>query len=365
MQRRSNNVTAYERVLAVLDYLKSNTNKDKKITAAELLNAKDIKEVIKSDDTLNILLKELMRLTNYNDSGGKVLCDNVKHIISENQKYARFGGIYYQPVFSYEEIDAIIESLRFSKSLDTQTANSLIKKIKDNLTDNYYSDSKSGICNVKEADLSDRKLLSENISVINSAILNDGCISFYFNGYNKDKNLQKVHEKKHVVTPFYMVAYNGRYYLIAGKKKYSNLSIWRIDLMTEVKQSVQRESAENYIDKSKCNGVPLEWEDKFVYNHLGMSFDEPTYITLKIIKTSHFKGADYTFLYDCFGDTFKVTEEHDEFDIVKVKCSPFGITKFALQYCDRTEVLEPTYVRDMVVDKIKNLNSKYGPNQLE
>ncbi len=46
-------------------------------------------------------------------------------------------------------------------------------------------------------------------------------------------------------------------------------------------------------------------------------------------------------------------------DIVKVECSPFAMTHWALQYCDRVEVMEPESVRNDVITKIRNLNVKY------
>ena len=47
-------------------------------------------------------------------------------------------------------------------------------------------------------------------------------------------------------------------------------------------------------------------------------------------------------------------------DIVRVTCSPFAIVNWALQYSDRVEVLQPEPVREQVIEKIKNLNQKYG-----
>lgn len=51
--------------------------------------------------------------------------------------------------------------------------------------------------------------------------------------------------------------------------------------------------------------------------------------------------ANYTFLHDWFGDTFKYlkTETTQPYnDIVEVICSPYGMVHWALQYSDRVEV---------------------------
>lgn len=73
--------------------------------------------------------------------------------------------------------------------------------------------------------------------------------------------------------------------------------------------------------------------------------------------------ADYTFLHDWFGDKFKVVETEKTApydDIIKVECSPFAMTHWALQYSDRVEVVTPEEVRNSVKEKIRNLNVKYG-----
>ena len=67
-------------------------------------------------------------------------------------------------------------------------------------------------------------------------------------------------------------------------------------------------------------------------------------------------------MYDWFGDTFRYIETENVppyDDIVEVKCSPYAMVNWALQYSDRVEVLEPVEVREQVIKKIKNLAIKY------
>lgn len=73
--------------------------------------------------------------------------------------------------------------------------------------------------------------------------------------------------------------------------------------------------------------------------------------------------ADYTFLHDWFGDKFRYvgTEKSAPYDdIVEVKCSPFAMVNWALQYSGRVEVTAPEDVRNRVIEKIRMLNDKYG-----
>lgn len=204
-------------------------------------------------------------------------------------------------------------------------------------------------------------------------------VSFRFNGYSYRKKLEPVRDRKDTVSPYYIVASGGRQYLLACKEVtikgeiVKNMSIWRIDLMTDIEIPGVNEKlnilGQPRIPKKEVENLPMEWTDDFQLKHLNMSFDKPVWVTLKIKSAKQDDDptkrvrADYTFLHDWFGDNFKYirTEETAPFDdIVKVECSPYGMAHWALQYSERVEVLEPESIRNDVIEKIKALNSKYG-----
>lgn len=113
--------------------------------------------------------------------------------------------------------------------------------------------------------------------------------------------------------------------------------------------------------------MPKSWDENFSYRHLKMAYDSPEKITLRVRSEKNEQGRhmdpDYTFLHDNFGDTYRYlrTDEQDpDYDIVEVRCLPFGIVSLALQYADKVEILAPEDVRNDVIEKIRSLNSKYG-----
>lgn len=361
MKEKVKRASAYERAFVVLDFLKRKTNEEHKITISELKEKDIIKDVVKDETALNNLLREYMKLAYFSESSERVTCDNIERLVyaEDDENNIRLGKIYYKHAFSYDEINYIIEGLKFSKSIDTATADAIIEKVKNNLTDDYYKDDKCGIHNVKEVNLTDKMALRNTLLTIQKAIDKSACISFFFNGYDSDGVLQRNLEKKHIVTPYYIVAYNSRYYMIASTKKHKDISIWRVDLMTEVYQLDKEQSKESYLFPKEVQNLPRQWDDSFVYSHLNMSFDKPVDITLKISRSENLKHADYTFMYDWFGDSFRVLHKGEEYDEVRVTCSPFAMVNWALQYSERVEVLEPISVRDDLADKVKKLNEKY------
>lgn len=398
-KRTTKKASNFERTYRILQYLKENSDREHKITQAMLRKVPELREYIGDKQTFNRMIIHSAMTLNFNEEDIKPECEwNV--IFDEFVK--QFGckmedieddgseeddqdihsmpirGLYYNHTFSYDDVNSLIEGIRFSKTLDTNKANSLIDKIERNLTTKFYKHGPKQICKVQEPELIDRNLMRENLLTIQHAIDNKVQISFCFNGYNYRKKLQPVRKGKDVVSPYYIVASGGRYFLLACKevlgkdKTVRKMSIWRIDLMSDIDIFGKNKELDIHgvrvINKNEVENLPEEWNENFQFYHLNMSFDKPVPIRLRIKsqkRKNHLtKGdrVDYTFLHDWFGDTFKYirtekTEPYD--DIVEVVCSPYGMVNWALQYSDRVEVIEPLDVRNSVIEKIRNLNKKY------
>lgn len=164
-------------------------------------------------------------------------------------------------------------------------------------------------------------------------------ISFKFNGFNKYHQLLPVRGDKDCVSPYYIVANGGRYYLLAcregNKEQEKNMSIWRVDLMSEIeipkKNREEGSTGEPALPKDQVNNLPQSWSEDFHYQHLDMAFDKPVSIRLKVKSPKTADGEnlrpDYTFLQDRFGNTFRYIAKdrsNPDFDIIRVICSPFG-----------------------------------------
>ena len=69
----------------------------------------------------------------------------------------------------------------------------------------------------------------------------------------------------------------------------------------------------------------------------------------------------YTALHDCFGDKFlykkSIDAEHDEIEVV---CSEHAMIDWAMQFCDRVEVIRPQSIRKKIKEKAEVLYRKYS-----
>lgn len=391
-KQRRKGIGCVERMFKILEYLKNNTDQDHPTSQADMRKSEEISSYIGHKQTFNRLIKDLAQILNSDEHGFKkeedwnihfddfkraygdenLNEDDIEELIEQDSMHIQ--NLYYQRKFSYEEINSLIEGILSTKTLDTESARKLIEKVENHLTTKFYQKGAKCICKVREPELVDRQLLKNNLLMLQKAIDENVQIAFRFNGYTYNKQLEPVREKKDIVSPYYIVVSGGRYYLLAckeivrNKKSIKNMSIWRIDLMTEMEIATVEEMTQTRIPKREVENLPMEWSEDFQLKHLNMSFDKPVKVTLRIKseKEEHNPKKrvrpDYTFLHDWFGDTFEYiqTEQEAPFDdIVQVECSPYAMVHWALQYSERVEVIEPVSIRNDIIEKIKELNQKY------
>lgn len=386
--RKSIKPTKTERMYKILEYLKKNTDREHPTSQRQMRDIAEIKEYILHKETFHNLIIEMADALN-SDSDGmllmekdwKLIFDDFKRLYGEpdeekedeeaesQSNMIQIRNLYYQHTFSYNEINHLIEGVWAANTIDTETAKCLIDKIENNLTTKFYKNARK-ICKVIEPSLADEKTLKNNLLVLQEAIDKQRKVVFQFNGYTHKKKLEPLGKEKTTVSPYYIVAYGGRYYLLgtpefSEEKNEKRMFIWRVDLMTELAMieptcGISREAAAA-TPKNQVRNLPQEWDDSFIFKHLNMSFDCPVRVTLKI-KSEKSVRPDYTFLHDWFGDgfTYRGTEKTPPYDdIVEVMCSPFGMVNWALQYSDRVEVISPPEVRDAVIERIQGLSEKY------
>lgn len=359
----------FERSWMILEYLRRNSDPEHPVTRAEMMEDPVMRRYVKGKETYNDAIFHMAQTMNCEENGMVKPQEEWKIVYQAYQKKYGGGdepdeweeleepdrqegkvpakeprlpirGLHYRHTFSYQEIDALIEGVLFSRTLDTRTANRLVAKIEEHLTTRFYKKGPKNVCTIRETVLTDREQLRRNLLLIQRAIDDNVRIRFRFHGYNRKKELEPVREGTDTVSPYYIVANTGRYYLLACKEiprvsgPERRMSIWRIDLMTELEIPGQSErcKGERALEKRQVEGLPLEWSENFPLHHLNMSFDRPVPITLRVQNADESQVAgsrpDYTFLYDWFGNTFRYERTEAELpygDIVRVRCSPFAM----------------------------------------
>ena len=278
-------------------------------------------------------------------------------------------NLRYVHDFSFDELDTIINALYFSKTVNEEERDRLIYKLAKLSSKRYqkkwFSENNDrpviknifqGIVNNNDAS---RTELKKNIALIQSAIDEKVKIQFIMNVYNAERELVPSWTDKkgkailRKVTPYHILVYNDRYYMLANYERYSNLSIWRIDLMSNVK--LLEEAGR---PKQEIKGMTNTWNgQEYMEQHLNMFYDDPVKVTLKV------PNDHYTMMVDWFGNSFVKWKAIDEkHDMVFVTCSEAAMINWAMQYSDVVEVLGPPSVQNAIEARCKDVLAKLELN---
>lgn len=404
MEKEKKTVHDFEfvgRLLNILKILKEETDECTTISQPEILKLLNERECPCSARTLTDYLKTIMKEVNPEDVDGyiheKATIDDYVIIprgleeklhardiglTKEGSKILQLRSLRYNQMLTFNELNQVIEAVLFLKNLDDKDKEKLIKKLLGATSKNFskrspYVSENTGaiytkIRGVYENSRIDEKVVRENIKVIQSAIEANkeagDKISFHFNGYNEYKEIIPRRRKdgsliEYIANPYYVVFYNGKPYLVCAIEPYPNVSIYRIDLMSEI-AIVERTTENSSLmakrrPKSDIKGLPIEWNSeeaaKFQSEHLYMFYGEPEVILLRIHRER------YTVLHDYFGDRYNFVRHIDnEWDEVKVKCVPEAMSSWALQCSEYVEVLSPSTLRNEIRKKCEQLLRKYS-----
>lgn len=386
-------VPIFESCYRITQYLKKHTDKDHPTTQAEMRKDSSVSEYLGAKETSNSYINQIALALNSNEKGvlekdkdWKVVFDAFTEVHSSkkskrksvnyvNEDKLPIRNLYYNHEFTTEEIDKIIECISFSDTIDDKTSKSLIDKIKSELTSVYYVHKAPKFCKVENEKLVDGDIYRRNLTIIQTAIDNNVKITFYYNGVGEGKKLERVSTTKEVISPYYLVLNKDKYYVVAckdsfmGKAYKKNMSIWRVDLMDDIKipgkMVEKRFLGETSTPKREVQNLPEKWNNDFHFSHLNMACDEPVEITFKLISPSRVddisRSNDYlqTFLFDTFGTRYDYKETKSGDEIVTVTCSPSEMVNWSLLHSDRVEILTPEFLRYEVKEKVRKLNKIY------
>lgn len=391
------------RILEILRILQKKTDEYTTISQPEILELMEKHEYPCSARTLTDYLKVMMKELNPEDEDGfvdkrytisdyKIIPKGLEEKLhardigldNEGAKKLQLRSLRYNQLFSFDELNQVVEGVLFLKNIDSVTKETLIRKLQTLSSVNYPKYSpfisattgkiNTNIAGVFEDSRIDEASVRKNLKLIRSAIEADKGvgrkISFNFNGYNEKKQLvtRKDHDGidiVYTVSPYYVILYNSKYYLVCSVEPYNNVSFYRIDLMSNITDETRVSALDNKTmlsekrkPKRQVAGMPLEWNDNtasdFQAQHLYMFYGEPVEIRLKIDKER------YTLIHDYFGDRYRFIKHIDEqWDEVEVKCVPKAMEAWAMQCSDFIEVLSPNELRSDIRMKCKQLINRY------
>ena len=265
------------------------------------------------------------------------------------KKGPKGGFALLSRTFEKSEVTFIIDAILSSRSIPSNQAKDLIKKVSSTLSKHDrksydYIDKNSEICRT-----SNREVFY-NIDVINEAISENKWICFKYLDY--DENAKQVFKRNGYVykcSPCYLVNNFGRYYLLGYVKKYNSINIYRVDYMKDISFIEEKRVNPNTLDEFKKYNSIYSYINEHIYMCGGKSIE----VTFILKDTSVIQ-----YVIDWFGNNAKIYKDKKVLN-AKVKCNELAFSYWAMQYGEYIKVISPLSMVEKIKNKASNILKMY------
>ena len=336
-------------ILYILDILQKYTDEEHR------LSQKEIQDILKKEYEMPVDRKAIKRnLLNLIEYGSSIEYREVsrkeifrkKSVVSDKDSLdledkgipeddLLWTDFYLKQKFTNEELRLLIDSLLFSKHIPYSQAKKLITKLES--LSNIYFKSRSQYIYPLPVDRTDNKQVFYNISILDEAIRKKKKVLFEYAEYHTDK---KMHLKKredgsvreYVVTPYQMVAQEGKYYLICNYNKYDDISNYRVDRIRNIQ--ILEEKGKPFETLKWSGHQPMNLNE-YMKEHVYMYSSENAFVKFRIVK------AMISDVIDLFGKGVNFSEETDTHVSVSVHVNERAAEQFAKNYAPDVVILQP------------------------
>lgn len=274
-----------------------------------------------------------------------------------------FGSWYYEHEFAAAEIAALTNSLLFSH-LPAKQVKSLIAKLEE-LQSEYYYNPTTAVENIpndnwldESVDSQENKQMFYNLDVLNEAIEARRKVMFHYMEYGPDKKqrpkVKKGYKRAHRyrVSPYAVVATNGRFYLIGNTDGYDDVSHYRVDRIQDIilldDEPARAKTTVEGINRGKLN-LP-----KHLAEHVNM-FAGPAEVCQFRIRPDLMDAV-----MDAFGRQCRVREATEDAILIAVRVNPRALFHWSLQFGDGIKVLAPQNLVQELADTTAKMAAVYA-----
>ncbi len=367
--------------IKLIELLKKHTDKEHPLTQAKLRDVSGADSVMGYKNSFTRRLFEIADAYNTNESGQlldekewKIVYPGYKARHSQQvESGIRNGKIYYNHRITKTEMDFLIYQVRNTHDFTEEEKRQLEEKLIEELASKHYqlADEKIPPELIHYFENKDHKLITKNLQLLRKAIEDGYMVEFHMLRLNSIGESERFEKKPYLISPYKIIYYNGDFWLLANcqrehlygeeyKYKFSNgVTIYRIDKMHSLKIATERLWYGVKTKKCRypyCNEEKIElWNDQACFLHKeefaesGKTVSAPE-IAFEIIwdKFPKKERNDYTFIYDAFGNNFKVKKK-----TVYVKASLKFFENWVMQYADKVVVTEDTDASKLIKERIK------------
>lgn len=281
------------------------------------------------------------------EDGKSYICDpnTGKRVFEQQEKLSDF---YLIRPFEDSELRLLIDAIMFSMNISDKHRKDLVEKICALSNKRFKSRVKHIFCVNGNRDCNQQ--IFENIGLIDDAITKGKKISFNYMEYGTDKKMYYKTDKDgqirtYIISPYQMVAKDGKYYLICNYDKYNDISNYRIDRIKNVE--ILDEKIKPFKELETASGKCLDINE-YMNEHIYMYSSDRETVIFKIVKSM------ISDVIDIIGGDVRFIDETDTHISVVANVNIRSMVQFAKNYAPDVEVLKPERLRECVKKELKN-----------
>ena len=265
-------------------------------------------------------------------------------------KSPRGGYALLERTFDASEIRYIVDSLFSSKSLNGKQALELSNKLNSCLS-KYERKEYNYIYKSNEINRSYNKEVFYTLELIEEAKRRGKRISFQYLSFDENgKPYTKLDGYRYIVSPYFSVNNNGRYFLICNyREKYRAISFFRIDYM--INPSIEEEWPLKPL--SSLEGVKDFDIAKYLNDNVYLLDGEVINVSLRIDNPSSVQ-----YVIDWFGKNAKIYKKNDQL-FVDIKCNESALFYWYMQYSETFTIVSPKSLIERVKNEAERIVKKY------
>lgn len=321
-----------EKMLCVLDILKK-TDEEHALTIGEIINKLHLYGIEAERKSVSRDIQTLI------DSGYTILS------AGKREGYFMVGKDFddYELAMLY----AAVACAKFITEDDTRNIHKKIKNISAPSIENLLSEMVA-IGAIK----TDNKAVKYSIDKIIRAIRDNKRLKFQYIEYNADAKKQ-LRRGGHIykVSPFFLAWANEELYLIANPDSHSNLTHFKVAMLTNTEITAEKRKSRNEIEEL-TGDFDLS---KYLRENINMYSGETVTVTLR------FHYSILSDIVSTFGQDIWLSKSDGEW--LSCKCQAVdndGLYGWIMQYGDKIEIVSPSKSRKAVIRRLSTALARYG-----
>ncbi|SHG04630.1 helix-turn-helix transcriptional regulator [Ornithinibacillus halophilus] len=324
-----------DRILALIDVLKSDTDEYRGLTVRELTEKVNERFGYDADITQDNVKDDLRTL--HSSKFTEI------HVENRGKGLPNYYS-YLEREFDFQEIRFIMDAISSARFIPKIEKESIIEKVKKFTSESIGTDLKNQLY-INNIAIEEAKKLKYHAYNLHKAIHDSNIIQFRYGKYNVNKEFilskdGKVREAK----PYALVWSNDYYYLIAQKLESDDLVQYRVDRMVDVhitEKNFQKDpyfNIEKYLN-SLFNMYPGEVKD------------------LKVRFDNHLINV----IIDRFGIDVSIEQDGEQYFILRTKAAiSDGLVRWLLTWGSDAQVIDPPELVLRMKEESKKMNQIYS-----